>query len=71
MKSTKSESAQKWGLRWHLLFYVLGNLAQVIVWWIYNPDHFFWPLWSIVFWGIGLAFHYWSVYSPPKSNTQY
>ncbi|GII59189.1 hypothetical protein Pth03_75780 [Planotetraspora thailandica] len=71
MKSAKSESARIWGLRFHLLFYVLSNLAQVIVWWVYDPDHFFWPLWSIVFWGIGLAFHFWGVYSPPKSRTEY
>ncbi|MEO3862117.1 2TM domain-containing protein [Acrocarpospora sp. B8E8] len=71
MRSTKSESAKKWGLRAHLLAYVLANVAQVIVWWLYDPEHFFWPMWSIVFWGIGLVFHYWGVYSPPKSNTEH
>ncbi|AWS42545.1 2TM domain-containing protein [Streptosporangium sp. 'caverna'] len=69
MRSAKSESARRWGLRIHLLFYVLANLAQVVVWRVYDPEHFFWPLWSIVFWGIGLAFHFWSVHSRPTSKT--
>nr|WP_204358858.1 2TM domain-containing protein [Streptosporangium sp. 'caverna'] len=53
-----------------MIFYVLANLAQVVVWRVYDPEHFFWPLWSIVFWGIGLAFHAWAVYSPPTSNAR-
>ncbi|MBE1586615.1 2TM domain-containing protein [Nonomuraea angiospora] len=68
MRSVKSESARKWGLRIHLVFYVLANLAQVVVWQSYDRDHFFWPMWSIVFWGIGLVFHLWAVYSPPRSK---
>ncbi len=69
MKSAMSESGRKWGLRLHLLFYVLSNLAQVIVWRLYDSDHFFWPMWSIVFWGIGLGFHYWAVVSPPRAKS--
>ncbi|GAA0973926.1 hypothetical protein GCM10009555_029450 [Acrocarpospora macrocephala] len=61
MTYTKSESARKWGLRIHALCYVLSNLAQVVVWWVWDSDHFFWPLWSIVSWGIGLLIHYWAV----------
>jgi hypothetical protein len=68
MRSTKSEAAKKWGLRVHLLFYVVANLAQIITWWLYTPEQFFWPMWSLVFWGIGAAFHVWAVYSPPKSR---
>ncbi|WP_459799898.1 2TM domain-containing protein [Herbidospora sp. RD11066] len=32
------------------------------MWLLDDPGAFFWPLWSIVFWGVGLAFHYWSVH---------
>jgi hypothetical protein len=67
---TKSEAAKKMALRIHLLSYVLANLAQVVVWVLYTPEQFFWPMWSIVFWGLGLAFHAWAVYSPPRSSTQ-
>ncbi|MGC5287701.1 2TM domain-containing protein [Micromonospora sp. DT231] len=61
MTSLQSENAIRWGLRIHLLSYVIGNLAQIVVWWFATPDHFFWPLWSILGWGVGLAFHGWAV----------
>ncbi|MCK9927678.1 2TM domain-containing protein [Frankia sp. Mgl5] len=71
MKSKKSETAEKWGLRIHLLCYVLANLVQVVLWAVLTPDHFFWPLWSIVAWGIGLAFHVWAVRSPSTLNSRH
>ncbi len=53
----------KRGLRVHALIYVLANVVQVVVWFAYTPEQFFWPLWSILGWGIGLVFHTWAVYS--------
>ncbi|MBB6475777.1 2TM domain-containing protein [Sphaerisporangium rubeum] len=69
MTTNMSEAARKWGLWIHALFYVLSNVAQVVVWAVYDSAHHFWPIWSIVFWGIGLGFHAWSVYSPARSST--
>ncbi|MEU8148158.1 2TM domain-containing protein [Nonomuraea sp. NPDC048901] len=69
MNTQKSETARKWGLRIHLALYVLSNLTQVVVWFRYDSRSHFWPVWSIVVWGIGLGFHTWSVYSPPRPNT--
>ncbi|MFJ3666976.1 2TM domain-containing protein [Streptomyces sp. NPDC090106] len=57
----KSEKAMRWGLRIHLFWYVVAHVAQVVVWGVVTPDLFFWPLWSIVGWGIGLAIHYWAI----------
>ncbi|MDT3445845.1 2TM domain-containing protein [Pseudofrankia sp. BMG5.37] len=57
MKSGKGESAIKWGLRVHVLWYIVANVIQVVLWATLTRDQFFWPLWSIVGWGIGLAFH--------------
>jgi 2TM domain len=68
---TKNETARKWGLRVHLLCYCLANLVQVVLWWLFTPEHFFWPLWSSLGWGIGLAFHIWAVYSPSTLNTRH
>ncbi|WP_433363099.1 2TM domain-containing protein [Actinoplanes sp. CA-142083] len=51
----------KWGLWAHVFWYVVANVAQVIVWWLVTPDIFFWPLWSILGWGIGLIAHIWAV----------
>ncbi|GIF47333.1 2TM domain-containing protein [Asanoa ferruginea] len=54
-------AALKLGLWIHVLSYIVGNLVQIVLWWILTPDIFFWPLWSIVGWGIGLGFHVWGV----------
>ncbi|MFC4588959.1 2TM domain-containing protein [Sphaerisporangium corydalis] len=51
------------GLQVHVLIYVLANAIQVVVWFAYTPQQFFWPLWSILGWGIGLLFHIWGVHS--------
>ncbi|MFC6083530.1 2TM domain-containing protein [Sphaerisporangium aureirubrum] len=71
MRTAKSESAGKLGLGIHVLCYVLANVAQVIVWVLYDSEHFFWPMWSIVFWGIGLAFHFWTAMRRPTMKTEY
>ncbi|MDN3021381.1 2TM domain-containing protein [Streptomyces sp. S.PB5] len=63
----KSEKAMKWGLRIHLLWYVIANVAQVILWGILTPDVFFWPLWSILGWGIGLVIHFWVIRTTSRS----
>ena len=63
----KSEKAMRWGLRIHLFWYILANLAQVLLWGILTPDYFFWPLWSILGWGIGLAIHAWVIRSKFRS----
>ena len=54
---------QKRGVQAHLLVYVIANVIQVVVWFAYTSDQFFWPIWSILGWGIGIAFHVWAVYS--------
>jgi 2TM domain-containing protein len=71
MRSNNSENALKWGLRIHALSYVLGVLAQVVLWWLLTPEIFFWPLWSMVGWGIGLAFHFRSVHSPSTMKARH
>jgi hypothetical protein len=71
MRSNKSENALKWGLLIHVLSYALGVLAQVVLWWLLTPDIFFWPLWSMVGWGIGLAFHIKAVRSPSTMNARH
>jgi hypothetical protein len=47
----------KWGLWTHIFWYVAANLAQVLLWWLLTPELSFWPVWSILGWGIGLAIH--------------
>jgi cytochrome c oxidase assembly factor CtaG len=70
MTMKKSDTAMKGGLRIHILCYVLANLIQVLVWGLFTPEQHFWPLWSILAWGTGLAFHIWAVYSPSRVNAR-
>jgi hypothetical protein len=48
--------------RGHLLVYVLVNAFLVAVWALTNPDGFFWPVFPIVGWGIGVVMNAWDVY---------
>jgi vacuolar-type H+-ATPase subunit I/STV1 len=47
--------------RAHLLSYALVNGFLVIIWAITGAS-FFWPVFPIAGWGIGLTFHAWDVY---------
>lgn len=45
----------------HLLAYVLVNATFVGIWAVAGGG-FFWPVFPIMGWGIGLAFHAWDTY---------
>jgi hypothetical protein len=63
MKPPISRTAQ-WAWLWaHVAYYLVANVIQVFVWWFSTPEKAFWPVWSIVFWGVGLGFHAWAVAS--------
>jgi hypothetical protein len=46
----------------HLLVYVLVNTFLVVIWAMTDPDGFFWPVFPIVGWGIGVVLNAWDVY---------
>lgn len=46
----------------HLLVYVLVNTFLVVIWAMTDPDGFFWPVFPIVGWGIGVVMNAWDVY---------
>ncbi|HJU97602.1 MAG TPA: 2TM domain-containing protein [Jiangellaceae bacterium] len=46
----------------HLLVYALVNAFLVLIWAMTNPDGFFWPVFPIVGWGIGVVLNAWDVY---------
>jgi hypothetical protein len=50
-------------LKAHLLAYVTVNLLLVAIWFAAGGG-FFWPMFPILGWGIGIAFHVWDVVSP-------
>jgi len=45
----------------HLLVYVMANAFFVTIWALTNSG-FFWPMFIIVGWGIGLVMNAWDVY---------
>lgn len=53
----------------HVLAYVLVNGFLVVIWFMTSgTDAFFWPVFPILGWGIGLAFNVWDVFSPEPTE---
>jgi hypothetical protein len=46
----------------HLLVYTLVNTFIVLIWFISGSNEFFWPVFPIVGWGIGVWMNAWDVY---------
>jgi 2TM domain len=46
----------------HLLVYAMVNAAIVTVWFVATPGGFFWPVFPMLGWGIGLVMNAWDVY---------
>ena len=57
------------GLVAHMLAYVLVNLLLVAIWFTTGAS-FFWPVFPIFGWGIGLAFHAWDVLWPAPGESR-
>jgi hypothetical protein len=63
----KKRLAARRGLQAHALAYVLVNAFLVVIWAI-SGAKFFWPVFPLFGWGIGLAFNIWDVFSPEPSE---
>jgi hypothetical protein len=48
--------------RGHLLVYILVNTFLVVIWLLTDPHGFFWPVFPIAGWGIGVIMNAWDVY---------
>jgi 2TM domain len=48
--------------RGHVLVYVLVNAFIVVIWAVTGVHGFFWPVFPIGGWGIGLVMNAWDVY---------
>jgi len=46
----------------HALVFTLVNTVLVVIWAVTTRDIFFWPVFPIAFWGIGLVMNAWDVY---------
>jgi hypothetical protein len=56
------------GLGAHALAYVLVNGFLVVIWALNGVGDFFWPIFPLLGWGIGLAFNAWDVLFPGPSE---
>jgi 2TM domain len=61
-RATKRLKARR-DLQAHTLAFVTVNAFLVVIWYVTGAG-FFWPVFPIFGWGIGLAFNAWDVYSP-------
>ena len=62
---------KKRDLQAHLLAFVLVNLFLSGIWLWTNPGGFYWPMFALFGWGIGVALHVWDVYAsqtPPEDR---
>jgi hypothetical protein len=52
------------GFKWGMAAYLAVNTFLVAVWFFTSRDHYnyFWPIWPIMGWGVGLVFHYMDAY---------
>jgi fatty acid desaturase len=54
----------------HLIAYVLVNAFLVVLWATVAGGGFFWPMFPLIGWGIGLFFHGWDVYQREPSEAR-
>ena len=54
----------RYGFLWHLPIYLTVNAALVVIW-FFSGQGFPWPLFSMIFWGMGLVAHYFAAYRTP------
>jgi 2TM domain len=54
----------------HLLVYVLVNTFVVVIWAVTDVHGFFWPVFLIAGWGIGVVMNAWDVYWRPQITEQ-
>ena len=59
----------KHGFRTHVVVYLAVNALLVLIWALSDAGYF-WPIWPILGWGIGLALNAWKVHSKPISEEE-
>ncbi len=67
MRRARRTAEARYGFLWHLPIYLIVNAFLVLLW-LVGGRGFPWPLFSIVFWGIGLVAHYMAAYHMSGDN---
>lgn len=55
--------------RTHAVVFVAVNLMLVVIW-AATGGGYFWPIWAIGGWGVGLLFHGYDAYSGPEQFSE-
>ncbi len=53
----------------HLTVYLLVNVFLVGIW-AASGGGYFWPIWPILGWGVGIGFHAWETYARKPQITE-
>jgi hypothetical protein len=46
----------------HLIVYLVVNAGLVLLWVMTGADALFWPIFPLLFWGVGLLMHGWNAF---------
>ncbi len=56
--------------KWNLRSYAILNTMFIAIWYFSSgPGAYYWPIWPMLGWGVGLASHYLSAYHEDHYNT--
>ncbi|MEI6265972.1 MAG: 2TM domain-containing protein [Sphingobacteriia bacterium] len=56
--------------KWSLASYIIVNSFLVGIWFLSSNHYtYFWPIWPMLGWGIGIAFHYARAYHGNSINS--
>lgn len=57
------------GFKWNFIAYIIINAFLIGVWYFTSGrNSYFWPIWPMLGWGIGIAFNYAEAYHSTRSN---
>jgi hypothetical protein len=54
---------EKRDFKQHLSVFVIVNLVLNVIWALTSYGGYYWPIWPLLGWGIGLFFHGYNVYT--------
>ena len=57
LRLAKRRVILKKALRWHVIIFIAVNALLCVIYFLTTPDGYFWPMWSLFGWGIGLIVH--------------
>jgi hypothetical protein len=46
----------------HLIVYLVVNAGLVLLWVMTGADGLFWPIFPLMFWGVGILMHGWNAF---------